>query len=376
MSFVGKPLGAHLRGDDNLSAEPHCRAAENDDTVVPMALSETLHARLRQSPGLGGAPLGNLFRALSDRTAIALARYAHAAGARYFDTAPHYGHGRSERRLGDALRDFPRDDYLLSTKVGRLLEPRADAPADQHGYVDTLPFVQRYDYTAKGVRRSLADSLLRLGLARVDLVYVHDIDRAVHGDAHPRRLADALDGGFPALATLKAEGTIGGYGLGVNDVEICRKVLRHADLDADQSALPELLPECQRRGVIIVLGGPFNSGILATGAHPRDGSTPHFNYAPAPPAIVERVAAIERVCGEFAVPLPAAALQFPLGHPAVTCVLPGARSAAEFDENLRHARYPIPARFWRALRDQHLINAHAPLPGERPSPTLRDALPR
>ncbi len=287
-----------------------------------MALSETLRTRLRQSPGLGGAPLGNLFRTLSDRTAIALVRYAHAAGARYFDTAPHYGHGRSERRVGDALRDFPRDDYLLSTKVGRLLEPRADAPGDQHGYIDTLPFVQRYDYTAKGVRRSLADSLQRLGLARIDLVYVHDIDRATHSEAHPRRLADALDGGFPALATLKAEGTIGGYGLGVNDVAICREVLRHADLDiillagrytlADQSALPALLPA-----------------------------------------------------------LPAAALQFPLGHPAVTCVLPGPRSAAEFDENLRHARYPIPARFWRALRDQHLIDAHAPLPGEQPSPALR-----
>ena len=351
-----------------------------------MALSETLRTRLRQSPGLGGAPLGNLFRALSDRTAIALVRYAHAAGARYFDTAPHYGHGRSERRVGDALREFPRDDYLLSTKVGRLLEPRADAPGDQHGYIDTLPFVQRYDYTAKGVRRSLADSLQRLGLARIDLVYVHDIDRATHGEAHPRRLADALDGGFPALATLKAEGTIGGYGLGVNDVAICREVLRHADLDvillagrytlADQSALPELLPECHRRGVIIVLGGPFNSGILATGARPRDGSVPHFNYAPAPRAVVEHVAAIERVCGEFAVPLPAAALQFPLGHPAITCVLPGARSAAEFDENLRHARYPIPVRFWRALRDQHLIDAHAPLPGEHPSPALRNRPPR
>jgi D-threo-aldose 1-dehydrogenase len=351
-----------------------------------MALSETLRTRLRQSPGLGGAPLGNLFRALSDRTAIALVRHAHAAGARYFDTAPHYGHGRSERRMGDALRDFPRDDYLLSTKVGRLLEPCADAPPDQHGYVDTLPFVQRYDYTGDGVRRSLADSLQRLGLARVDLVYVHDVDRATHGETHPRRLAEALDGGLPALATLKAEGAIRGYGLGVNDVEICREVLRHADLDvillagrytlADQSALAELLPECHRRGVTIVVGGPFNSGILATGARPRDGSVPYFNYAAAPRAIVERVAAIERVCGEFAVPLPAAALQFPLGHPAVTCVLPGARSAAEFDENLRHARYPIPARFWRALREQQLIDVRAPLPGEHPSPALGEGPPR
>jgi D-threo-aldose 1-dehydrogenase len=342
-----------------------------------MALSESLRRKLRASPALGGAPLGNLFRPLPYRTAIELVRYAHAAGARYFDTAPHYGNGRSERRMGDALRELARDDYLLSTKVGRLLEPRSDAPRDQHGYVDTLPFVQRYDYTAEGVRRSLADSLQRLGLARVDLVYVHDIDRATHGDAHARRLADAIEGGLPALAALKAEGAIGGYGLGVNDVAICREILRHADLDvillagrytlADQTALPELLQECERRSVEVVLGGPFNSGILATGAHPRDGSAPYFDYAPAPAEILERVAAIERVCVEFHVPLPAAALQFPLGHRAVTCVLPGARSAAEFDENLRLARYPIPPAFWRALRDRQLIDARAPLPDD-PSP--------
>ncbi|HZI84275.1 MAG TPA: aldo/keto reductase [Casimicrobiaceae bacterium] len=339
-----------------------------------MVLNETLRARLRSAPALGGAPLGNLFRPISDRSALALVRYAHAAGARYFDTAPHYGHGLSERRLGDGLREFARDDYVLSTKVGRVLEPSDDAPSAQHGYADTLPFVQRYDYTAQGVRRSLADSLQRLGLARIDLAYVHDIDRDTHGDAHSRRLADALDGGLPALAALKAEGAIRGYGLGVNDVAICREVLRHADLDvillagrytlADQSALPELLPECQRRGVAIVLGGPFNSGILATGTHPRDGSTPYFDYAPAPAAIVDRVAAIERVCTEFAVPLTAAALQFPLGHPAVVCVLPGARSAAEFDENLRLARYPIPAAFWHTLRDRKLIDERAPLPAE------------
>ena len=340
-----------------------------------MALSPALRDRLWQAPALGGAPLGNLFRTVSDEAAVALVRHAHAAGARYFDTAPHYGHGRSERRFGDALRDLPRDGYLLSTKVGRLLEARADAPRDQHGYVDTLPFVQRFDYTAAGVRRSLEDSLQRLGLACVDLVYVHDIDRATHGDAHPQRLADVLDAGLPALATLKREGVIAGYGLGVNDVGICLEVLRRTDLDlillagrytlADQSALPELLPECERRGVAIVLGGPFNSGILATGARPRDGTPPHFNYAPALPAVVERVAALERVCAQFAVPLPAAALQFPLGHAAVACVLPGARSVTEFDQNLRLARLPIPPEFWEKLRDQRMIDPTAPLPGER-----------
>ena len=340
-----------------------------------MALSAALREKLGRAPALGGAPLGNLFHAVSDEAAVALVRHAHAAGVRYFDTAPHYGHGRSERRFGDALRDLPRESYLISTKVGRLLEPRGDAPRDQHGYVDTLPFVQRYDYTAAGVRRSLDDSLQRLGLARVDLVYVHDLDRATHGDAHPRRLADALDGGLPALAALKREGAIDGYGLGVNDSAICLELLRRTDLDvvllagrytlADQSALAELLPECERRGVAIVVGGPFNSGILATGAHPRDGAPPRFNYAPAPAAIVERVAALERVCAQFSVPLAAAALQFPLAHPAVACVLPGARSIAEFEENSRLAREPVPPEFWRALREQRLIDPNAPLPGER-----------
>jgi D-threo-aldose 1-dehydrogenase len=339
-----------------------------------MALNAALLTRLAASPlGFGGAPLGNLFRAVSDEAATSLVAHAYDAAVRYFDTAPHYGHGRSERRIGDALRARTRDDYLLSTKVGRLLEPRADAPRDQHGYVDTLPFVQHYDYSAKGVRRSLDDSLQRLGLARVDLVYVHDIDRDTHGDAHAQRVADALDGGLPALAELKAAGRIGGYGLGVNDVAICLQVLGVADLDvillagrytlADQSALPELLPECERRGVAIVLGGPFNSGILATGSRPADGSLPYFDYAPASPEIVDRVAAVERACVEFGVSLQAAALQFPLAHPAVATVIPGARSGAEFDANLRLSRAPIPREFWAALRERALVDPRSPLPG-------------
>jgi D-threo-aldose 1-dehydrogenase len=334
-----------------------------------------LRAKLAAAPSFGGAPLGNLYRAISDDSAIALVRHAYAAGARYFDTAPHYGHGRSEYRLGEGLRAVARDDYLLSTKVGRLLEPRPDAPKDQHGYVDTLPFVRRYDYTARGVRQSLADSLARLGIDRADFVYVHDIDRGTLGDSHPKHLGDALESGLPALAALKAEGSIGGYGLGVNDVTICLEVMQRVDLDvillagrytlADQSALAELLAECERRGVAIVLGGPFNSGILATGSRLVDGSAPYFNYAPAPASIIELVAAIERVCAEFSVPLQAAALQFPLGHPAVICVLPGVRSEAEFDANLRWSGQRIPSQFWSALRERQLIDPRAPLPGER-----------
>jgi D-threo-aldose 1-dehydrogenase len=331
--------------------------------------------RLAATPlGFGGAPLGNLFRAISDDDALALVRHAYAMGTRYFDTAPHYGQGRSEQRIGAALADVPRDSYLLSTKVGRILEASVDAPRDQYGYVDTPPRVQRYDYSADGVRRSLTDSLQRLAVARVDIVYVHDIDCETHGRAHAERLADALGGGLPALAQLKGEGAIAAFGLGVNDVDICLEVLRHADLDfillagrytlADQSALRQLLPECVRRGVAIVLGGPFNSGILATGARPADGSTPTFNYAPAPAHVVARVAAIERVCQRFRVPLAAAALQFPRAHPAIISVIPGARSIAEFDANRRSALHPIPYAFWKALREQALIAESAPLPAD------------
>ena len=322
--------------------------------------------------GFGGAPLGNLFRAVPDDAAVALIRHAYDEGVRYFDTAPHYGQGLSERRFGAALRGLPRESYVLSTKVGRLLTEAADVPETQNGYVGGLPFIAHYDYTRDGVLCSLEDSLQRLRLSRIDFVYIHDIDAGTHGDAYPQRFRDMVDGALPALRALKAAGTIRGFGLGVNDVDICLATLRHADLDvillagrytlADQSALAVLLPECVRRGVAVVLGGPFNSGILASGSCPRDGSRPYFDYAPAREGVVARVAAIEAVCAEYAVPLKAAALQFPAGHPAIACVLPGARSRAEFDDNMAMARLPIPAEFWLALRERSLVAALAPLP--------------
>ena len=337
--------------------------------AIPPALLPLLY---QPTPGFGGAPLGNLFHSIPDAEAIALVAHAYAAGARYFDTAPHYGQGLSEHRFGAALREFPRDSFLLSTKVGRILTSSSDAPGSQHGYVDVLPFVQNIDYTGPGVLRSLEDSLRRMELSRIDFVYVHDIDAATHGEAFAQRFRDMLDGALPVLARLKAQGAIGGYGLGVNDVDTCRATLRHADLDvvllagrytlADQSALADLLPECLRRDVAIVLGGPFNSGILASGSRPRDGSAPYFNYAPASPQVVAHVASIERVCAEFGVPLPAAALQFPLAHPAVACVLAGARSIAEFDDNATMAELPIPQDFWQALRERALVDPSAPLP--------------
>ena len=279
----------------------------------------------------------------------------------------------SEHRIGAALRDVPRDSFALSTKVGRLLDPDAKAPCDQNGYVSVLPFTQRWDYGYDATLRSIDDSLQRIGIARLDFVFIHDLARDAHGEAYGIRLREAMEGAVPALARLKSEGAIAGFGLGVNEWEVCVEALAHADLDvllvagrytlADQTALPELLPLCIARNVKVVIGGPFNSGILARGSRPADGAQPRFNYGPAPAAVIERVAAIEDVCAAHRVSLKAAALQFPLAHPAVACVATGVRSIAEFDENRAAFEATIPAAFWQELREQRLIPLDAPVPG-------------
>jgi D-threo-aldose 1-dehydrogenase len=318
--------------------------------------------------GLGGAPLGNLFSAIDDQQADAVVAAAWASGCRSFDTAPHYGNGLSEQRFGRALRSHR--DAFVSSKVGRLLLPDAGAPSAQHGYVDLLPFVQRFDYGRSGTRRSVEDSLQRLGRARLDAVYVHDLDITTHGERAPRVLSQVLDECLPELHRLQREGLVGAIGLGVNDVQVVLEVLREADLDVlmlagrysllDQAALPQLLPECLRRGVRIALGGVFNSGILATGVR---GSAPaRFDYAPASADWVAHSAAIERVCEAFSVPLRAAALQFPLAHPAIDIVMVGARSVAEWHDAVAIMGTGIPPEFWAALRDAGLLPAQAPTP--------------
>ena len=319
--------------------------------------------------GLGGAPLGNLFEAVNDAEARQLVEAAWHSGCRSFDTAPHYGHGLSERRLGDALRGQARDGFVLSSKVGRLLTPDAAAPCAQHGYVDILPFRQSWDFSAAGTRRSVEDSLQRLGLARLDVAYVHDPDAATHGTNAPNVLRQVLDETLPALRQLKAEGLVGAIGLGTNDVDVVRRVLDEADLDVlmlagrysllDHAALPALLPQCTARGVRVALGGVFNSGILATGTQ-RGAAT--FNYAPAAKEWLERTAQIEAVCNAFAVPLRAAALQFPLAHPAVDIVMLGARKVAEWDDAQAMLRQPVAPEFWAALRQQGLVPPEAPTP--------------
>lgn len=321
--------------------------------------------------GLGGAPLGNLFTPVPEADAQALLDAAWQGGCRSFDTAPHYGHGLSEHRVGAGLRHRPRASFVLASKVGRLLRPNEGAARAQHGYVDVLPFNQHWDYSASGIRRSVEDSLQRLGLARLDVAHVHDMDAATHGDRAPAVLRQVLEETLPALRALQDEGLVGAIGMGTNDVGVVLQVLRHADLDAlllagrysliDHGALADLLPACRARDVRIALGGVFNSGILATGT---TGGTATFNYAPAAQAWIDRVAAIEAVCARHAVPLRAAALQFPLAHPAIEIVVLGARRAGEWTDAVAMMGHPIPAAFWQELRSLALLPDAAPVPGD------------
>ncbi len=354
--------------DTATPTKPITRNARLDPAALAILAAQPL--------GLGGAPLGNLFRAVSEAEAGAVIQRAWTAGVRYFDTAPHYGQGLSETRFGRALRDHPRHAFLLSSKVGRILDPVAAAPSSQHGYVDVPSFATRHDYTRSGFERSLADSRRRLHMDRIDLVYVHDLDRDTHGTAYAGHFRGLCASGLPALAAMKADGAIGSFGIGVNSVDAALATLREADLDvlllagrytlADQSALADLLPECARRGVTVVLGGVFNSGILATGTASREGGVATFDYAPAAPAVLARVAALEAVCATHAVPLPAAALQFAGAHPVVAATLAGARSVAELDAILAWRRCAIPPAFWDDVRARGLVDPMAPLPAGAP----------
>ena len=322
--------------------------------------------------GLGGAPLGNLFEALDDAQARAVVEAAWSDGCRTFDTAPHYGHGLSERRLGDALRAQPRSHWRLSSKVGRLLTPQSQAPHEQHSYVATLPFVQHWDLSASGVRRSVEDSLQRMGLAQLDAVYIHDIDAATHGPQADQVLRQVLEETLPELARLQEQGLLSHIGLGVNDHLIVEQVLRHADLDVlmlagrytllDQSALPTLMPQLLKRRVALALGGVFNSGILATRVAKERPMT--FNYAPAERVWVDKALAMQSVCDQHGVSLPAAALQFALAHPAAQIVMLGVRSVAQWQAARQAEGAVIPSDFWRQLRHEGWIPAQAPIPGE------------
>ncbi len=320
--------------------------------------------------GLGTATMGGTRVKVTQAEGEAMVRAAWDAGVRYVDTAPFYGVGAAERRVGDALRDQPRDDWVLSTKVGRLLRPcrqmerQSDGGAD--GRMAPLPFDVVYDYSYDGIMRSVEDSYQRLGLAKLDILFVHDIGAYQHGaELHTAHMKTLKDSGYRALQELKRSGVASAIGIGVNEREVLIEALGFADWDVfllagrytllEQAPLDDLLPLCAARGTSIVVGGPLNSGILAG----RD----TWNYATAPPEVVSRVAKIRAICEAYAVPLAAAALQFPLAHPQVAAIIPGPRSAAEFVANLELMNWTIPGALWADLRASGLLHPAAPTPG-------------
>jgi D-threo-aldose 1-dehydrogenase len=317
--------------------------------------------------GFGGAPLGNLFAVVTDRDAQATLNAAWDNGCRYFDTAPLYGYGLSERRTGDVLREKPRDQFVLSTKVGRLIRPgmKRDTVAD---FQSPMPFHGVFDYSYDATMRTFEDSLQRLGLDRIDVALIHDIGRDWHGERQPEMFRNAMTGSAKALAKLKAAGQVGAIGIGVNEADICEDALQAADFDCfllagrytllEQGALDRLFPACRERNVSIIVGGAFNSGLLARIGQP-DAT---YNYGAVPPDIAKRAAALHEVCASHNVPLPAAALQFPLAHPVVATVIPGARNAAEVASHWQWARMKIPVALWDDLRSRGLLHPDAPVP--------------
>lgn len=327
------------------------------------------------SLGLGCAPLGNLFRRVTDEQAHATIAAAWDAGIRYADTAPFYGLGLSEHRLGRALRDAGDGAWVVSTKVGRLLRPKARVsgaitPPQKDTWVDPLPFVPAFDYSASGIRRSLDDSLQRLGVAHVHMALVHDIGQLTHGDQHAHYWHQLTQGGgFRELERLRDEGLIGNVGLGVNEWEVALCALEHTDLDCvllagrytllEQGALHPFLNIALQRSVGVVIGGPFNSGILAA----APGADAPFNYGKAPASVLARVEQLRAACQPFGVPLAAAALQFPLAHPAVVSCIPGIGSAQQLREVVKWFETPLHQEFWQHLRNLGLLNGDTPLPG-------------
>jgi len=316
---------------------------------------------LRVGPyGFGVAPIANLGRVVSEEDARGALDAAWDAGIRYYDTAPHYGVGLGERRLGEFLREKPRDEYVLSTKVGRLLVPGGSMHTDDEGFDVQTDLVREFDYSPDGVRRSIDDSLVRLGLDRIDVVYVHDPDEFT---------PESLYGAFGALDELRSSGEITSYGAGMNQSEMLADFVRNTDLDVvmcagrytllEQGALDDLLPAAVERDVSVVAAAVFNSGLLA-----RDQPSPDltYNYGPVPRELLERATAIAAVCGRYGVSLPAAAIQFTLGHPAVSTVAVGARSREQVERNVGLFDVSIPDAMWQELVDEGLLRADAPLP--------------
>ncbi|MEJ7667446.1 MAG: aldo/keto reductase [Casimicrobiaceae bacterium] len=319
--------------------------------------------------GVGCAPFGSLGAATSDAAVREAFDALYTGGLRYFDVAPFYGSGLAEHRLGACLRNIDRRSVVLSTKIGRLLQPRAGGVAVGAG-AGEYPFDVHFDYSYDGTLRSLEHSMQRLGTNAIDIALIHDVNRRWQGDLVEQRYAEAMSGAYRALTELRAAGVIKAIGVGVNDWSILERFAADGDFDCfmlagrytllDHSALETFLPDCARRNIAVLMAAPFNSGILATGARP--GAT--FFYTAAEPEIVTRTQRIEAVCARHGVAIGAGALQFPLAHPVIASVVTGMRNAEEVATNLAHCRAVIPAAFWEELKLEGLLASSAPVPGD------------
>lgn len=321
------------------------------------------------SLGFGGAPIGNLYAPVAETDAQAALVEALDRGIRYFDTAPFYGYGLSEERMGRALAGRPRDAFVISTKVGRRIERDERC---EHTRNDDVYAVQGnravFDYSRDGVQRSFEASLQRLGVTYIDILLLHDIGELTHGLRHTEVLRQALDEALPAMAALRDAGAVGAIGIGVNEQAVCLEVLPHFDLDCimlagrytllEQQNSSEVMRQAQARGVRILIAGPYNSGLLAS----ANGPGTNYNYAPVDASMLERARRIYAECAAEGVDVGAAALQFPLAHPAVACVVAGQRTAQELLSAVTRMTTPIPACLWKRLRSSGLMSASAVLP--------------
>ena len=320
--------------------------------------------------GFGGAPLGELFERVPSRVATETLEAAWESGVRYYDTAPFYGHGKSEHRTGHFLQDQPRADFALSTKIGRVLTPAKGDDFTSQFWAHPLPFDFYYDYSYDGVMRSFEQSLHRLGVNRVDLLMIHDLDIWFNEKENRVQawLSQLFTSGWRALEELKSSGSIRGIGAGINETGMIPRFADYVDLDCcivampytllDQETLDAEFPLCEQNDIGIIVGAPFSSGILATGA--VEGA--HYKYAEATPEILEKTSRIERVCARHNIPLTAAALQFPLHHPVVNAIIPGAVIPDHITQNAQNVVLDIPNDFWSELKQENLIRPDAPTP--------------
>ncbi len=337
-------------------------------TVAPALTRRLLAPGLEVTlVGFGGAPLGDLFARLDEREAQEAVVAALAAGVNLVDTSPLYGHGLSEHRIGAALRRVQRDDVVISTKIGRWMDPAAPN-SDRSGYAGGLPHGAVIDYSYDGAMRSFEQSLLRLGTDRIDILLIHDVDVWTHGAEMEQRFAEAMDGAYRALDRLRSSGAVKAIGVGVNEAEMCERFARAGDFDVmmlagrytllEQDALDGFLPLAAQKKIGVMLAGVFNSGILARG--PTAGS--HYNYRLPPPDLLERVRAIEAVCRAHGTSLRQAALAFAAAHPAVATLVLGAVRPAEILDNIASLTAPVPTSLWSDLKSAGLIAPHAPTP--------------